>query len=213
MNKKNVFSGWLFASLFLAVGMICARIVYTGDIVFGFLIWNLFLAFLPYLFAMLLVNSERKKSKYQYLWIGLWLLFFPNAPYIITDLFHLQEREPVPLWYDTAMLFFTAWNGLLLGILSMMKVESFLTRKFGRRISFLLVSFCFFACGFGIYAGRFLRWNSWDLLISPKELITDLAPRIVHPTHHYGTWGMTLLFGLFPALIYFTLKRLTNFKS
>ena len=173
------------------------------------LIWNLFLPSCP--ICLLCCCKFRKEEIKVSICDRIVVLFFPNAPYIIT-IFFIVEREPVPLWYDTAMLFFTAWNGLLLGILSMMKVESFLTRKFGRRISFLLVSFCFFACGFGIYAGRFLRWNSWDLLVSPRELITDLAPRIVHP-RIIPEHGYDLLFGLFPALIYFTLKRLTNFKS
>ena len=146
--------------------MICARMVYTGEGIFRFLIWNLFLAFLPYLFAGLLIDSERKKSKYQYLWIGLWLLFFPNAPYIITDLFHLQKRDPVPLWYDTAMLFFTAWNGLLLGLLSMMKVESYLTRKFGRNISFLLVALCFVAMFYETSSYFYTTSSSHSMLLT-----------------------------------------------
>ena len=92
--------------------------------------------------------------------LPVWFLFFPNAPYIITDLIHLRVRDAVPIWYDAALLFSFAWNGLILGFVSLWVVQSLVTHRWGATAGWLLALGTLIAGGFGIYLGRFLRWNS-----------------------------------------------------
>ena len=207
--KRNTNTPYLFwISLLICPVWIAARIYIAHNATFVFLVWNLFLAFLPYQLSLYLQKNQSASAWRSGIVLLGWLAFFPNTFYIITDLFHLQERKPVPLWFDTGLLFFTAWNGLMLGILSMMKVQDFLEFKFGKRWAEIMVM-CFFPIsGFGIYIGRYLRWNSWDIVTRPHALAIDILPTIVHPVQHAGVWGMSLAFGLFQALIYFSLKKI-----
>ena len=186
--------------------LLATRIIITGQLVYIFLAWNLFLAWIPFA-----VSNKLEKNNITSRWktgclFFLWLLFLPNAPYIITDFFHLRQRAPVPYWYDVLLLFSAAFNGLMLGLLSLQKVEIFLSSKFGSRKATLVILFSFFLCAFGIYIGRFLRWNSWDILTNPTDLANDILDRLINPLNHFKTWSITILFGTFLSLVYFSVK-------
>ena len=137
-----------------------------------------------------------------------WLLFFPNAPYMITDIFHYEERPPVPFWYDVLLVISAAWNGLILGMVSLMNVENFLSRH----IKPLLVKFIVFTslllCGYGIFIGRFLRFNSWNILTDPGYLAYTSAHHVLLPQRYPKLWVFTVLFAALLSIIYFTLKKL-----
>lgn len=194
-------------SLLLSLCMIAGRIVYTGTWYGTFLVWNLFLAWLPFAFSRLLVE-KRPGTIVQYGLLATWLLFLPNAPYIITDLFHLKHRPPVPYWYDLLLLFWAAWNGLLLGIISLMNVERFLHTRLKPTVVNGLINLCLVLCAFGVYAGRFLRWNSWYVVSEPRSIISDVAHIALNPGDNLRTWGVTFVFSLLMITVYKTMKGL-----
>jgi uncharacterized membrane protein len=193
--------------------LLTARIIISGQLDYIFLAWNLFLAWFPYVFSQQL-NEDNSRWK-NILFAAAWLLFLPNAPYIITDFLHLRQRPPVPYWLDILLLFSAAVNGLLLFLLSVQRVDQFLERKFGSRKAAGAVFLAFFLCAFGIYIGRYLRWNSWDILTRPADLVTDIAERVINPFDHFKTWSVTFLFGIFLLVIYYSIKNnlITKTKS
>ncbi|TNE50515.1 MAG: DUF1361 domain-containing protein [Bacteroidetes bacterium] len=144
---------------------------------FGFLIWNLFLAWVPYLAAFRFERADRQNSNTFRLlgWFGLWLLFLPNAPYIITDLIHLEYRPPVPIWYDIIMLFAFASTGLWIGTLSLYEIRTTLQRRFSGKLTEMVMLTAIGLSGFGVWLGRFQRWNSWDIFTRPRALLRDLV--------------------------------------
>lgn len=184
------------------------RFLYTDTKVFLFLNWNLFLAFVPWGIASLMVLNKRlKQSKTMLvLLIAIWLLFFPNAPYILTDLFHLRLSSSMPIWFDLILILSFAWTGLIFGFLSLWDMENILLKYLKKCwVTGISVSLLFVG-SFGIYIGRFLRWNSWDILTSPFQLIYDIGERFVNPFNHPRTWGMTIFMGLFLNILYFSFK-------
>src|SRR6185369_5531260 len=100
----------------------------------------------------------------------LWLLFLPNAPYILTDILHLTRTSDAPAWYDLALLLSCSGTGLLLGYLSLIDVQTIVARSFGLAWSWIFAMVSLVLSGFAIYLGRFLRWNSWDVLIEPTRV-------------------------------------------
>ena len=206
--QKRILLPTGFTLLLLAV-----RIIITGQLIYIFLAWNLFLAWVPFAISNKLENNNTASGWKTGGLFFLWLLFLPNAPYIITDFLHLKQRAPVPYWYDVLLLFSAAFNGLMLGLLSLQSVEIFLTSKFGSRKATLVILFSFFLCAFGIYIGRFLRWNSWDILTNPTDLAKDILDRLINPFDHFKTWSITILFGTFLSLIYFSVKSNISIKN
>jgi len=140
-----------------------------------------------------------------------WLVFFSNAPYIITDLFHLRQRS-VPLWFDLMVILSFAWNGLLLGYFSMMNIQEVVEERMSKTVGWLMVVGAFFLSGFGIYLGRYLRFNSWDVISNPQPLISDITHRILHPLQHISTYGVTIIYASFFILSYVGLKMMMGRK-
>jgi uncharacterized membrane protein len=184
----------------------------TGSRLFLFLNWNLFLAAVPYLLGSAAVRHPRLRSSRLGLFLLLpaWLLFLPNAPYIVTDFVHLEARAGVPLWYDLVLILAFAWTGLVFGFASLMDVERLLAARFGRKAAALAIAMVLFLSAFGVYLGRFLRWNSWDILHRPGELLGDILDRLANPLSHPLAWGMTLVFGLLLNLMFLTFRRLQS---
>jgi uncharacterized membrane protein len=134
----------------------------------------------------------------------LWLLFFPNAPYILTDLQHLRHpHQGIPIWFDLLMINWFAWTGLLLGILSLFQMHDIVRNMIGRLAGWLFVISVSALSGLGIYLGRFLRWNSWDLLFQPFELLRELIQFILNPTLQLVAF--ISVFSAFFIFIYVTL--------
>ena len=176
-----------------------------GTTTFLFLIWNLLLAWIPY-WVSLAVAPSYERSKSPLLTGGLlfvWLLFLPNAPYLLTDLIHLRMRAPIPFWYDLMLLISFAWTGLLLGIISLYEVHRFIAWQWSKMAGWMIVIICVILSGLGVYIGRFLRWNSWDILTHPLELMEDLYYILVTPQTFAGS-GSIVLFAAFFLLSYLT---------
>lgn len=199
----------LGASLALSVVLIVFRVFLTHKISFVFLLWNLFLALIPFGLSTLLGLSAGRLRARVLLPVGAaWLLFFPNAPYILTDLFHLQPRAGVPYWYDLGLILSCAWNGLMLGYASLVDMQQLVTRRLGWLTGWGFATVALLLSSFGIYLGRYLRFNSWDILTNPASLFYDIVTRLLHPVSHRTTWGVTLLYGVFLLLGYATVRLL-----
>jgi len=205
-SYKKIIIPLTFSLLLLLV-----RVILTDQLTYAFLAWNLFLAWIPFVISQKLsvANNWWKIL----LLFSAWLLFLPNAPYIITDFLHLRQRPPIPYWYDILLLFSAAVNGLLLGLASLLVVEKFLIQRYGNRISALLMFCSFFLSSFGVYIGRYLRWNSWDIITNPNDIAADILERVLNPFDHFGTWSVTFLFGSFFYIIYYSVKNFINTKS
>lgn len=203
--NETIFLGVLTLFCF---GVSLFRFVYTDTKVFLFLNWNLFLAFIPWaLTSLVIIKPKFQKSRLILIvLLGSWLLFFPNAPYILTDLFHLRLKSSMPIWFDLILILSFAWTGLLFGFLSLWDIEKLL-RNFMKRTSVIIISVVLLFIGsFGIYVGRFLRWNSWDILTEPFKLMYDIGDRFINPFEHPRTWGMTIFMGLFLNMIYLSFR-------
>ena len=135
-------------------------------------------------------------------WIAAWLLFFPNAPYILTDIMHLRYDDGVPVLFDVAMLFAFALCGLTLGFVSLRWMQIAAAKKLGLWFGRVFALIVLGMAGFGIYLGRYLRWNSWDIVLNPERLVGDIAIRMAHPLQHWHTWSMSLLFALLLGFVY-----------
>jgi uncharacterized membrane protein len=187
---------WSSLSCLLSLALLFGRIEYAGKTSFIFLVWNLFLAALPLLFSSIALKCAQHGSR----WIAIafllpWLLFLPNAPYILTDLLHLKQRLPVPMWYDLLLLLSFSLNGLFLGYLSLRQVEE-LMRKFASRTIVAIAMFIsLFLAAYGIYLGRFLRLNSWDVWAEPKDTAYHILRPVIDPFEHPRTWVVTLILG------------------
>lgn len=197
----------LFASGLAGV-LYAGRVVLSGELTFLFLVWNLFLAWIPYLVSLCSAGVYRLQPR---LW-GLlllpaagWLLFLPNAPYLMTDLIHLAHRPPIPLWYDLGLLATFAWAGLFLGLFSLRAMQGIVRDLAGGLASWLFVAGVIGLSGLGIYIGRFLRWNSWDLLFHPHLIVREVATLISTPAGSLQTIGVTGLFAAFLLVCYLTL--------
>jgi uncharacterized membrane protein len=203
---------WLWIVLGLSSGLsitiFLARVWYTETLVFFFLNWNLFLAWIPFIVAALMNELARRRAlslPLLLLLFSVWLLFFPNAPYIISDLMHLAPRQGVPLWYDAMLIFAYAWNGLLVGFASLWLVQEVVTVRFGMWIGWAMALFSLLAAGFGVYLGRFQRWNSWDVLVDPIGLAREIIYGLTHPWAYPKAIVVTLLFASFMMLAYSTI--------
>ncbi|HKC68626.1 MAG TPA: DUF1361 domain-containing protein [Bacteroidia bacterium] len=190
------------------------RFFITGTKVYLFLNWNLFLAFIPWCLGTIILIKGYEKKKIAFVtFLFCWLLFFPNSPYILTDFFHLKDRSFVPLWFDWALILSFAWTGLVYGFSSLADIEQILLTKFKKRHVTLLVIAFLFLSGFGVYIGRFLRWNSWDVISNPLIIASDISIRIIHPFLHARTWLITLIIGLLLNMMYFSFKYTTLSQS
>lgn len=194
---------WIAFACLFCLALLAYRIHWSGRTSFFFLSWNLALAAIPLAFALAALGLTRERRTYASLAMLLpWLLFLPNAPYILTDLLHLKARAPIPLWYDLILLLAFALTGLLLGFLSMMCAERVLLKVFKRPVVIAIHGVVLFLCGFGIYLGRFLRWNSWEIATRPKSFVYVVGDRFMDPMAHGKTWAVTLLIGTLLIILY-----------
>lgn len=207
----------LLAALCIFSVAICAtRIYFTHTVSYFFLNWNLFLAFIPLAITQFLIKSNYSNKKTTLvLSLFSWLVFFPNSPYILTDLFHLRHNTAMPIWFDLMLILSYAWTGLLAGFLSLIQLEQMALSFYKPRTVHALTVFVLFLSGFGVYVGRYLRFNTWDIVSNPIHLAQDLFARFYNPSAHPRTWGVTFLMGTFLCLVYYSMKlfRTTSLKG
>jgi uncharacterized membrane protein len=194
--RKHSFYPLLLSSL-LAYAFYAYRVVYSGTSNYSNLIPNLFLAWLPYLFSVLAVLAYRSHPNrwWNVATFGiLWLVFFPNAWYMVTDFYHLDPRPPVPLWFDISLIAIFAFTGCFLAIVSLRSIHLVIERFAGRIIGWLFALSTLGLGSLGVYLGRFSRFNSWDVLLHPTAVFQDIAYNILNPLDNLGFIGFTLMF-------------------
>ena len=199
----------LFVMLLAWCGaLLLFRFARSGSLALGFLAWNLFLAAVPAVAAWLFARAMGKNSSTieRVTWFVIWIVFLPNAPYIITDFVHLTTHPGIPFWYDTAILVSCAGTGLLLGYTSIADVQVVVARRYSALMGWLLVVAAVLLSGFGIYLGRFLRWNSWDTVTSPRQLSVAITERVMNPLSNPQTFGVTIVYGVGLFLGYVALR-------
>lgn len=207
IKKISPLEKMLFTCIAFNMLLLCIRIVYTSDLMYGFYIWNTFLATVPLFFSRQLKKIKSLNFKACAL-MCCWLLFFPNAPYLVTDIFHVEQRPLVPYWFDLLIVTSAAWNGVVLGIASLMHVEKFLSRHFKTRSALAIIFTSFLLGSYGVYLGRYLRYNSWDVVSHPATIIKTTSSHFIYPTEHLQTWAFTFSFAILLCIIYFTVKKL-----
>ncbi len=204
---KLAIFGLMAAASFICVLLVAARIAYSDSIRYTNLVWNLFLAWIPFVLAYLAYTLSWKKWLLYFVipvTTFLWLIFFPNAPYILTDLQHLaKESTSAPLWYDVIVMVWFSWTGLLLGLVSLYLMHYIIQRMFGRATGWAFVFIVSGLSSFGVYLGRFVRFNSWDLLNDPKEIVVTILGMAIDPSMRLIAF--TILFAVFYLFVYLTL--------
>ena len=202
-------------------------IILSGDIgqYHVYLIWNVILAWVPLEIVSLIcyINWKFKNNKMSVkiatVFLGiLWLLFYPNSAYIITDFIHLSTNQyhiinpnyspysnelrimfndNISIWFDFVNIGIGVWIGYVVGFISLHIIHQSLIKKYNIVVTWMLVSIVHLLTGFAIYIGRFNRWNSWDIIFHPINIIT-----ILQSSTDLKTLKFTLLFGAFSLILY-----------
>ena len=209
--KKTISIFHLLLAFCLFIGLLIGiRSIYSGSFKYLFLAWNIFLASIPLLISASFKSLHKRSGWKQTMLFACWLIFFPNALYIVTDLLHLDQESNVPKWFDVLLLFSSSILGLAMAYLSLFRVENYLLQVFKpKQVEGIIMAILFFG-SFGVYLGRFLRWNSWDIIRNPFGLLSSVIQRFIFPFSHTRTWGITILFAVLFYLIYLFIKKLPN---
>ncbi len=212
--KTNIsFQTILFAFFAFIVLLIGVRYIYSGKLHYLFLVWNIFLAWIPFAISSLFKEIGTKPKWKQVLLFCSWLAFFPNALYIVTDLIHLDIESDIPKWFDAVLVFSSSMLGLMMAFVSLFRVEKYLQKMVNRNFQSALILIILFLGSFGVYLGRFLRWNSWDIVSNPFGLLTSIGSRIIYPFNYLQTWGITAVFTILFYLLYISIKKLPSYIS
>jgi uncharacterized membrane protein len=202
----------VFSSL-TACALLASRALLFGHARHLYLVWNLFLAWLPLLLALLLhwlQQSGRYPRSLTLATLLLWLFFFPNASYIFTDVVHVSPKTLAHFWPDLVVVMVFALTGLTLGFVSLYLVQRLVARRLGWIAGWGFVCAVAFLNGFGVYAGRFLRWNSWDVMLDPAKVTLGGLAWLAAMPQHPRLLLFPALFSLLMFVAYVLLYSLTE---
>jgi uncharacterized membrane protein len=196
----------------VCIGLVLARVAYSASGRHLGLIWNLFLAWIPFIISYI-THAVSWKRKWLFLVLPitafLWLIFFPNAPYMLTDLQDLARRPGgAPLWYDVIIVVWCSWTGMLLGVISLYLMHDIVQRTFGRAIGWTFVFVISGLSSFGIYIGRFVRLNSWDILQNPTETAMEILGIVIDPSMRLAAF--MFLYTIFFVFIFLLLYSFSH---
>ena len=203
----------------VSITLVVARILWSGNVQYAFLIWNLFLAWVPLFFALLACEHVKGDARPGWRFLGFagaWLLFFPNAPYIFTDVVHLRYHLFMNLyarfWVDLAVILTCALTGLVVGFISLYMMQSVVKRQLGPLASWVFIAAMAVLSSLGICIGRFLRFNSWDIATKPVKFYQDVDAWL-ESFSHPATIAFPLLFAAFLFTAYLMLYALTHLSE
>jgi uncharacterized membrane protein len=196
------------------VAMVAVRVNQTGYDTYSNLVWNLFLAWIPLGLALVIYDGAKRGlgAVWVVVFAGLWLLFFPNAPYLTTDMKYLRELGGAPLWYDVSLTGLAAFTGLALGLVSLYLVHSVARTYFGAILAWVGVWAVLALSSIGVFLGRFQRFNSWDVFTDPGPILGDVAKGLADPLNYPRTLAVTVVFGGFliaSYLVFYALAQVT----
>lgn len=202
----------------VCIALVAARVAYSDSESRTGLIWNLFLAWIPFMLAFI-AHAVSWRRIWLYLVIPiiafLWLIFFPNAPYMLTDLQDLARvSKSAPLWYDVIIVVWCSWTAMLLGIVSLYLMQDIVFRTFNRYIGWVFVFVISALSSFGIYIGRFVRLNSWDILQDPAETAMSILGLIIDPSRRLAAFTLSYtFFFLFVYLLLYSFSHMLQEQS
>ena len=170
LNRKQDTAVWL-ASL-VAITLLLLRVKITHSMYLLFLIWNLFLALVPYFLSSSIHNNffDSNKKIQNSIYTLIWLLFIPNTFYILTDFTHLHYYNALQFGLDLLIISSFSFAGFYVGLLSLHHMYLLTIAKYGEKIGNFFILSISFLSAFGIYLGRVLRFNSWDIISKPIVL-------------------------------------------
>ncbi len=200
---KLSFKQLIYLFTAFCTSLLIYRIYKSEGLSFIFLAWNLFLAFIPWWIS----NYLKKKERLGFVHIPLlvlWLLFLPNSPYILTDLFHLRPREYFPLWYDLVLVLSFALIGMMVFLKSLKDMFGMLQKYIKPTYLAIIIPFIFWLISFGLYLGRYLRFNSWNVINHPFQLMRQSFGILFEK----DTIAFTFIFSIFLAFLYYISKPL-----
>ncbi|CAL67517.1 DUF1361 domain-containing protein [Christiangramia forsetii] len=183
--------------LIYGFSLLLLRIIITGELYFIFLAWNLFLAAVPLWICKIIEKFHGNIGMGTVLLFAVWLLFLPNTFYVVTDLMHLQNSSGALLMLDVLLILSFALICLYLGFASLQKMNKIIIDSFHLRSLIFFNYSILILCSFGIYLGRFLRYNSWNIISNPKSLFLDCFNFLKYPMENKEVWIFTFGFGLF----------------
>lgn len=198
----------LVVSNLVSVVLFVLRITVTQTFGYWFLFWNLFLAWLPVLFAWLLMRALRTRVWPQPLPVFLtllWLGFLPNSFYLMSDLIHLHSTGDIGVLYDAVFMLSFIWNGLVAGFLSMYWVHREIVRRHTVLVGAAIMAGVVLLTSFAIYLGRSLRWNTWDVLVNPAGILFDVSERVINPLDHPQALMTTVTFFMLIGSMYYVI--------
>jgi uncharacterized membrane protein len=199
----NAVSGWLFIM----------RVLGTDNFRYWFLLWNLFLAWVPLacvLGLLLRLRTRRLLERGNVALSVLWFLFLPNSFYLVSDLIHLHFTGEVSVLFDAAMFMSFIINGWIAGYSSLLLMHRLLLQKVEAVKAHFVVLGVLVSCSFAIYLGRDLRWNSWDVVTNPAGILFDVSERLINPIAHPQAFTTTFTFSLLLGSTYLVLWRLVR---
>jgi len=202
----------LALSITMSLILIGLRIHLFGTETYNFLFRNIFLASISFIVSsLMLLKAKKLKSGITfYILLVTWLAFFPNAPYIITDFYHLKYEAPISMWFDIALVMSFVMNGLFMGLVSLMDVQYLVAQRFTARVGWVFSMGALVLSGFAIYIGRFLRFNTWDLVYQPEVILREIGERLT-VTHFYpNLFGMPIVFSVFFILGYLIFRQVIS---
>ena len=187
------------------MGLYLAGLWSDSENTFGYLPWNLLLAWLALVISLWLervLRSSLWSGWYALVVTALWLAFLPNTFYMISDFVHIQEAGDVDLLYDVVLFSSFIFNGVVLGFLSLGIVHWQLLRRIGHQVSMVVIGIVLLLCSFAIYIGRELRWSTWDIITNPSSLLFDVSDRVLNPHEHPHTFTTTISFFVLLSSMY-----------
>jgi len=203
----------LVGSSAASLGLYAAGALAGRGNLFGYLPWNLMLAWIALILALWLERILQRSlwsSWYALLLTALWLAFLPNTFYMISDFVHIQEAGDIDLLFDVVLFSSFIFNSVILGYLSLGIVHRQLAKRLTAKTVTSLVTAVLFICSFAIYVGRELRWSTWDILTNPSSLLFDVSDRVLNPHEHPHTFTTTASFFVLLASMYIVMWQVVR---
>jgi uncharacterized membrane protein len=210
--KKNIPKQITLLTL-LVIVLVIIRIFIFNSFSLIYILWNIFLAIIPFIISLILLDRAKKEKLSKILLIIgsiIWILFLPNAPYLVTDLIHIGVVRAVPALYDSFLLFSSAWVGMLLLMHSLFHMEKIISMRYVKWKVEVIISVIILLTSFGVYIGRFLRFNSWDIFIDNSIISKNVWIILSQPTNNLEVFLYTALFFLFIFVSYVAWKNTKN---
>ncbi len=205
LRPSQLYGTALVGLSLVSVGFFVTGLLRAGQSGDWYLLWNLFLAWIPLVLAVFLVRRVRHGSWSDWSAIGLslaWLVFLPNSFYMVSDLIHLQDMPRTSILFDSLLFSMFVITGLAIGYTSLYMIQTQLRRRMSALRTAGCVNGLLLLCSFAIYLGRELRWNSWDVLVSPAGILFDISERLIDPLSHPRAFSVTVMFFVFLSSLY-----------